>query len=114
VVTTRWPRAQRCGGAVDASREEAQAWRGLWGERRGEEGQPPDKEMRRGLTQNSGAPVERWRRCGAVAFDDGGGTWWPTTCSDESCGWRGKGWVGRGLAGEEKGGAGGAHQEGDR
>jgi hypothetical protein len=45
------------------------ARRGLRGKHHGEEGQPPDKEARRVLTQNSGAPVEQW----------GGTTQWRST-----------------------------------
>jgi hypothetical protein len=47
-----------------------------------------------------------------AAFDGGQGAWSPTTCSNESCGWRQKGWVGRGRIGEEKGGTSGAHRGG--
>jgi hypothetical protein len=105
----RWLHARRRGGAADANGEAAQTRRGLQGEHRGEEGQPSDKETRRGLTRNSSAPVER---CGAAVFDGGGGTWSLAACSDESCRWRGKGWVRRGPVEEGKGGGCGAHREG--
>jgi hypothetical protein len=39
---------------------EVQARQSLRGKHHGEEGQPLDKEARRGLTRNHGAPVERW------------------------------------------------------
>jgi hypothetical protein len=59
-VTALWPRAQRYFGTDGAIRAEVQERQGLWGKHHGEEGQPPDKEARRGLTRNCGASVERW------------------------------------------------------
>jgi hypothetical protein len=60
VVTALWPRAQRHFGMDGAVGAEVQARQGLQGKHHGEEGQPPDKEARCGLTQNCGALVERW------------------------------------------------------
>jgi hypothetical protein len=67
-------------GAASAVRPEVQAWQGLQGKHHGEEGQPLDKEARRGLTQNRGAPVERWggtARWRSTAVE--GARWSPTT-----------------------------------